>query len=455
MNPLFGPIGNYNGTTPVLPLLPGSPAIDSGYGANLTDQRGFTVDGPADIGSFQSRGFNVTPSAGTAQKVMIGDYFASNLTLAIVSRSGNEPVNGGLVTFTVPTGANLPSAVLSGSTTIAGGQVSMHASANAFYGTSANQRYSVLGTTTGALAPAAFELLNVGAPSNITATAGNYQSGDFNSNFTTPISISVKDSVGNNLENIALSFRTIGTSYGANGTINGGSLVSGITNANGTFGNITYRSNAVGGLVDIVANATVGASAVPGIRPATTATGHAMEGTVGINVQNGTAGRSFINSVSGLFGNATLASSLNSSGKVKIQYLGYSGTDTPVDVTRANATVASGNNVNWTFGPLTGNTTGITGDANSANGDGVYQVAVDYNNDGVYETAVKFHRLFGDVNGDAVVDTTDYNKVMSASVYGKLNVFSGENTNGVGQVYTKDITTVLRQRGRNISYRKY
>ena len=80
---------------------------------------------------------------------------------------------------------------------------------------------------------------------------------------------------------------------------------------------------------------------------------------------------------------------------------------------------------------------------------------MDYNNDGVYETAVKFHRLFGDVNGDAVVDTTDYNKVMSASVYGKLNVFSGENTNGVGQVYTKDITTVLRQRGRNISYRKY
>ncbi|MBL9166203.1 MAG: hypothetical protein JNN07_00510 [Verrucomicrobiales bacterium] len=60
VDPRFGPLALYGGTLPVLPLLPGSPAIDAGNSAGCasTDQRG--VSRPAgsgcDIGAFESHG---------------------------------------------------------------------------------------------------------------------------------------------------------------------------------------------------------------------------------------------------------------------------------------------------------------------------------------------------------------------------------------------------------------
>ena len=57
INPLLAPLGFYGGPTPTMPLSPGSPAI--GKGARLsndaTDQRGFALAGPPDIGAFQTQ----------------------------------------------------------------------------------------------------------------------------------------------------------------------------------------------------------------------------------------------------------------------------------------------------------------------------------------------------------------------------------------------------------------
>ena len=447
VNALLGTLNYYGGTTKVFPLLPGSPAINSGAGSNATDQRGITVAGTADMGSFQSRGFNFSNTGGTGQTAMIGDAFPTNLSLSVAS-AYSEPVNGGVVTFTAPVG-NVPSATLAGSTTISGGNVSLQATANAFYGSAANQTYNIAANASGVAAGTLYQLLNVGTPYTMSITGGNNQSGNITGTFGQTLGINVKDSVGNNLPRLSVTFTpttisNIGNStFGALGNIAGagaGNVYTASTDANGQISGLSYATNGIGGLVRIETNATVASNSV---RPAGTATANFTEGAVGVNVQNGTVGRSFVNAVSGLFGSAGLAANLPAS-QYKIQYLGYSGTDTPANVTLATGSAAA-TNINWNYGA-----SGITGDPNSQTGDGVYQLAVDYNNDGVYETTVKFHRLFGDTNGDRVVDTLDYNVVVNPAVYSKSGITSGANTNGVGQVYTKDITTVLRQRGRRV-----
>ena len=53
LDPKLGNLGNYGGPTETLPLLPGSPAIDSGdTAAPVRDQRNFVRTGLPDIGAF-------------------------------------------------------------------------------------------------------------------------------------------------------------------------------------------------------------------------------------------------------------------------------------------------------------------------------------------------------------------------------------------------------------------
>ena len=76
-NPLLSALGSYGGDTQTMALLPGSPAIDAGIAADdpgtmtaiTTDQRGIArPQGTAyDIGSFESRGFTITVTAGNNQ----------------------------------------------------------------------------------------------------------------------------------------------------------------------------------------------------------------------------------------------------------------------------------------------------------------------------------------------------------------------------------------------------
>ena len=52
----LAPLGDYGGPTPTMGLLPGSAAIGAGAAAGgvTTDQRGFALDSPVDIGAFQA-----------------------------------------------------------------------------------------------------------------------------------------------------------------------------------------------------------------------------------------------------------------------------------------------------------------------------------------------------------------------------------------------------------------
>ena len=55
INPLLGPLGNYGGPTPTMPLLPSSPARNKGGGSTATsDQRGFPIVGIPDIGAYEA-----------------------------------------------------------------------------------------------------------------------------------------------------------------------------------------------------------------------------------------------------------------------------------------------------------------------------------------------------------------------------------------------------------------
>ncbi|WP_165223312.1 choice-of-anchor Q domain-containing protein [Aquisphaera insulae] len=99
-NPRLAPLGYYGGQTPTMALLPGSPALRAGSGA-LYDQRGFFRGSVADIGAFQSRGFNVAITGGNNQSTKINTQFATPLSVNVTSPYG-EPVAGGAVIFSTP-----------------------------------------------------------------------------------------------------------------------------------------------------------------------------------------------------------------------------------------------------------------------------------------------------------------------------------------------------------------
>jgi hypothetical protein len=144
-NPLLGTLGYDGGVTPILPLLPGSPAINAAS-ANCPafDERGIARGATCDSGAFESRGFSLTKTGGDNQWTVFNTAFANPLTLTVTS-SYEEPVDGGVVSFTPP--ISEPSAVISGSpVTITGGLVSVSVTANGLTG----GPYSVTASSAGA-----------------------------------------------------------------------------------------------------------------------------------------------------------------------------------------------------------------------------------------------------------------------------------------------------------------
>jgi hypothetical protein len=150
-----------------MPLLPGSPAIGAGTtsGAPATDQRGEPRAGHVDIGAFQSQGFTLAPVAGsTPQSATAGALFTNALAVTVRANNTIEPVDGGVINFTVNPAANGASATLSAATkTIIGGQASVTATANATMGQYAVTAIASGGGSTG------FDLTNneafrLGAP---------------------------------------------------------------------------------------------------------------------------------------------------------------------------------------------------------------------------------------------------------------------------------------------------
>ena len=99
-----------------------------------TDQRGEPLDSPApDIGAYQTQGFTITPVDGsTPQSVAAGDAFANPLAVTVRADEPNQPVAGGIVTYTANPASNGASAKLTSSTATIGadGTAQVDATAN-------------------------------------------------------------------------------------------------------------------------------------------------------------------------------------------------------------------------------------------------------------------------------------------------------------------------------------
>ena len=91
---------------------------------------------------------------------------------------------------------------------------------------------------------------------------------------------------------------------------------------------------------------------------------------------------------------------------------------------------------------------GIGGNRNSTQGDGYYALEFDLDGNGTFETTRHFYRLFGDVNGDRIVDNLDFSAILSA--LGSVGDGLDEDLNGDGVVNAQDRLLAIRSRGRNV-----
>jgi len=169
INALLAPLGNYGGPTQTLALLPGSPAINAGNNTEVpaADQRGIArpVQTTVDIGAFESQGFTMAISGGNNQSAQINTAFATPLTLT-VSSAFSEPVDGGIVTFTVP-GAGASASLAASAPTVSGGSTSTGTvTANGTAGA-----YSVTAGASGVASGVSFSLTNVSSVTGSGTTA--------------------------------------------------------------------------------------------------------------------------------------------------------------------------------------------------------------------------------------------------------------------------------------------
>lgn len=159
-DPLPGALGAYLGTTPVLPLLPGSNAIDAGTSGNClaADQRGVArTPAACDSGAFEARGFAVTLLSGDNQSTPAGSAVTFPLRVTVAGASP-DPVSGGTVTFAGPlTGASTNP--VTNTATIADNMAAITPTTNTTMGS-----YGVTATTRGATASASFTLTNTDSP---------------------------------------------------------------------------------------------------------------------------------------------------------------------------------------------------------------------------------------------------------------------------------------------------
>jgi VCBS repeat-containing protein len=173
-----------------------------------------------------------------------------------------------------------------------------------------------------------------------------------------------------------------------------------------------------------------------------------LQGFDGLTVQNGSAGRSYVRYVTLNFGTSLgLANIVSSIGtatpRLSLTFAGITGTQSIVRNLTGRVTVV-GNALRIDFG-----VNGVGGDRNSSLGDGVYRLRVDLDGDGTLESTRNFHRLFGDVDGNGVVNDADIALVQGAQSQTGLNLVT--DLNGDGVVNLTDLSNVKRRKGSKVA----
>jgi hypothetical protein len=130
--------------------------------------------------------------------------------------------------------------------------------------------------------------------------------------------------------------------------------------------------------------------------------------------------------------------------RIRLFFGGTSGTQAVAKTLAAGMVSLVGNQVQLDFGA-----NGVGGDRNSSLGDGIYLLRVDLDGDGTAEITGTFFRLFGDVDGNGVVNDTDIALVTAAQGTSGLDLAT--DLNGDGVVTSFDLTNVKRRKGARVT----
>ncbi len=181
---------------------------------------------------------SISATGGTPQSTLLGTAFANALQATVKDANGN-PVSGATVTFAAPTTGASATLSSTTATTNASGVASVTATANNIAG-----NYNV--TATVGSFTTAFPLSNVGIGS-VTATGGTPQSTQLGTAFASPLQVTVKDTGGNLLSGVTVTFTTPTT--GASATL---SSTTATTNTSGVA-SVTATANGISGSYNVTA----------------------------------------------------------------------------------------------------------------------------------------------------------------------------------------------------------
>jgi hypothetical protein len=199
---------------------------------------------------------NISATAGTPQNTGITAAFGT-LLQATVTDSHSNPVSGVSVTFTAPASPTVASGTFANgtNTTTATTNASGLATATTFTANTVSGTYNVAASASG-LTTVNFSLTNnAGAASTVTATAGTPQSMAVKTAFPTLLQATVKDSHGNLVPNVSVTFTA--PASGASGTFANGTITTiASTNASGVATATTFTANSVAGTYNVTATAT-------------------------------------------------------------------------------------------------------------------------------------------------------------------------------------------------------
>ena len=173
------------------------------------------------------------------------------------------------------------------------------------------------------------------------------------------------------------------------------------------------------------------------------------------DVQKGAVERSFVRYVDIGFNQggdldaivATVNDTNSANDRIRVISRGLDGTGNTV-VPLASRLAAIDKVIEIDFGS-SGITSGIGGNARSTLGDGYYEVQLDLDDDGTFETTRRFYRLFGDVDGNQVVDIFDIQAITNSMGQSGSNVQT--DVDGDGLVNALDRSLAARSLNRKLT----
>jgi hypothetical protein len=337
----------------------------------------------------------------------VSTAFPATLT-AIVKDGNGNPLTGVSVTFAGPvSGAGVtfsPSATV---TTNNQGVATVTAAANG----TAGGPYSVTATVAGVSTPATFTLTNFGAPASVTVVTGSGQRTLAGTAFAIPLEVLVKDSGGNTLSGVTVTFAGSGATFspGAGVQTDSAGVAIVTATANATQGSYSVTAtvgtlNATFSLTNDAASSLAASLGTPQSAPLNGAFATALQVTVkdsGGNVLNGVT-VSFVAPITGAGAALSSASAItNASGVASV--------------------TATANGTSGTYN-VTASVSGVAGSATFALTNSSFS-ACDPTQDGTINVADvqrMINQAFGlvapanDVNSDGKVNVVDVKIVINA-----------------------------------------